>query len=164
MAEIILGLDPGTATTGFGVVSVEGGRLAHLGHGCITTPKSLSAAERLVMIVQKLKVILDTYQPTSVAIEEIFFTNNVTTAISVAQARGAMIATVADRDLRVAGYTPLQVKQAVTGDGRADKLQIQKMVTMILGLAEVPSPDDAADAIAIAIAHAHSYKLNSLIR
>lgn len=160
----ILGLDPGTAITGYGLVEFNNGAVVYLDHGCITTPKDLSAADRLVMITRSLAELIQKHQPQLVAIEELFFAANTTTAISVAQARGAMIATITQFNLPITGYTPLQVKQAVTGDGRADKRQIQKMVKMILGLVETPSPDDAADALAIAVTHAHAHTLMNKLK
>lgn len=158
--QVILGLDPGTATTGYGVIAVRGSDITTLAYGCILTAKELPLAERLHQIATRLNQLLDEFQPTSVAVEELYFFNNVKTAISVAQARGAMLATVAARGIAVIGYTPLQVKQAITGYGAADKPQMQKMIKMILGLPEIPKPDDVADALAIAVTHSNSSKFN----
>ena len=159
---IILGLDPGTATTGWGVIEVVRGENIHIAHGCIETPAKTELSLRLNDIAIQLNKLLKTYKPDSVAVEEIFFYNNVSTAISVAQARGVLIQTAASHHLPVHGYTPLQVKQAVTGYGAADKQQMQKMIKMVLGLSEVPTPDDAADALAIAVTCAHSSKMEAI--
>jgi crossover junction endodeoxyribonuclease RuvC len=160
---IILGLDPGIARTGFGVVASDVDSIRHLRHGCITTPKESAGSDRLVMIVDQVGKLIEEVKPDMIAIEELFFASNVTTGISVAQARGAMIATAARFQIPITSYTPLEVKQAITGYGRADKRQMQKMITMVLGLPAIPTPDDAADALAVAVTHAHSYKiLNAL--
>jgi crossover junction endodeoxyribonuclease RuvC len=162
MTQIILGLDPGTATTGFGVVTSDGQHTTHVAHGCITTPAHTESHHRLRSIADQLKVILQQYRPDRVAVEDIYFYKNVSTAMGVAQARGVLLYITAQAELPISHFTPLQVKQAVTGQGRADKRQVQKMVTMILGLSAVPQPDDAADALAIAITAAHTTKLKSI--
>jgi len=161
---IILGLDPGTATTGYGVVVYDGVKTHHIAHGCITTPKIDLPAKRLNDIAKQLTAILRQYQPDLVAVEELFFMRNVTTAMSVSQARGVLLQLAAASKLPVHSYTPLQVKQAIVGYGRADKSQVQKMVKMILGLSEIPKPDDAADALAVAITCAHSYTLEQTLK
>ncbi len=163
-SQIILGLDPGTAKVGYGVVVADSASVKHIAHGCITTPKEELMPDRLNQIAKKLREVLREFQPDIVAVEELFFAQNVTTAISVAQARGVLLQTVANLSIPVEHYTPLQVKQALTGYGKADKVQIQRMIKMILNLDEIPSPDDAADALAIAITCANSSKLASLKR
>ena len=159
---IILGLDPGTATTGYGIVRLEGNKLIHIEHGCIQTPAHTPLPERLNQIAQQLKILIATHKPTLVGVEELFFYNNVTTAIAVAQARGVLLQIAAENKLQVFGYTPLQVKQAVTGYGQADKKQVQKMIALMLGLPAAPTPDDAADGLAIAITCAPSYNLETI--
>lgn len=162
MAQIILGLDPGTAIVGYGVIVSEASQLKHIAHGCITTDKSLPMPTRLNQIAKQLRLLLKQYQPDLVAVEELFFAKNVTTAMSVAQARGVLLQTVANAGLPLEHYTPLQVKQALTGYGKADKPQMQKMITLLLELKEVPRPDDAADALAVAVTCANSIRLASL--
>jgi len=159
---VILGLDPGTATTGWGVISTDGDKNTYIAHGCIETPAKIDLSLRLDSIAKQLTQLIKQYTPNLVAVEEIYFYNNVSTVISVAQARGVLLQIAAAHHLPVHGYTPLQVKQALTGYGRADKRQIQKMITMVLGLKTVPTPDDAADALAIAVTCAHSYKLEGI--
>ena len=153
---LVLGIDPGTALVGFGLVSKEGGKLTAIEHGVIRTPAGMELALRLVQISDRLKELLERYQPDAVAVEELFFHRNVKTFSSVSQARGALILTIAQCGIRVFEYTPLQVKQAVVGYGKAEKDQVQKMVKSILTL--TVCPDDAADALAIAICHIHSYR------
>jgi len=164
MTQIILGLDPGTAATGYGVVVTNDVTTRHIAHGCITTSSKTEMAQRLNTIAKELRSIIREYKPNIVAVEDIYFCKNVSTAIVVAQARGVLLQIVATAKLPVRHYTPLQVKQALTGHGRADKKQIQKMVKMVLGMKNVPKPDDAADALAVAITCAHSSKLESHIR
>lgn len=159
---IILGLDPGTATTGWGVILVESGKNKYLAHGCIETPAKLELSLRLNDIAIQLNKLIKKYKPDLVAVEEIYFYNNVSTAISVAQARGVLLQTAASHHLPVHGYTPLQVKQALTGYGRADKKQMQKMIKMVLGMVDAPASDDAADALAIAVTCSHSYKMEAI--
>lgn len=151
----ILGIDPGTATTGFGVIEKAGGKLHFIDAGVITTPPEMSMPNRLSEIYAGLGHIIEEHQPDHVSVELLYFATNVTTAISVGQARGVILLAVAEAGLGVAEYTPLQVKQAVTGYGKADKKQIQEMVKMLLGLNGIPKPDDAADGLAIAITHAN---------
>ena len=159
---IILGIDPGTATTGYGVISVSGNSVAHIDHGCITTPSTEEMPQRLLSIATQLRRIIAESQPDMVAVEELFFYKNVTTAITVAQARGVLLQVAAEAGLPIYSYTPLQVKQSLTSFGRADKQQIQKMIMLTLGLGEIPQPDDAADGLAIAITCAHSYRLEKI--
>ncbi len=157
---VILGLDPGTATTGYGVIRVLGNRFQMLEYGIISTPAKTPMEKRLEMIYDNLQELLQKWQPDQAAVEELFFNQNITTAITVGQARGVLLLCCAQNNVPLAEYTPLQVKQALVGYGRADKKQIQQMVKMFLNLADIPKPDDAADALAIAICHAHNYQTN----
>ena len=157
---IILGIDPGVATVGVGVIEYANSRFRVLRCGVITTDKDLPLPDRLKIIFEETTQIIEEFHPNVLSIEELFFNNNVTTAIMVAQGRGVSILSAINAGLPVYEYTPLQVKQAVTGYGRAQKPQVQHMVKTILGLNSIPKPDDAADALAIAICHAHSYRYN----
>jgi len=151
---IALGLDPGTATTGYGLVRQHrDGSLEAVDFGVITTPKHISAPERLDLLYQELNQILDRFHPETAAVEKLFFQKNISTAIGVGQARGVLLLSLAQKGLDVAEYTPNEVKQAVAGYGSADKRQVQEMVRVLLTLPEIPKPDDAADALAIAICH-----------
>jgi len=154
----ILGVDPGTATTGFAVLEVKDGKRVVLDYGVVSTPSTQAMPDRLKTIYDDLRTIIAVHQPDCIAIEQLFFTNNITTGISVGQARGVVMLVGAEHNLAFAEYTPLQVKQAVTGYGKATKQQIQQMVKTILGLSSIPKPDDAADALAIAICHAATLK------
>lgn len=160
---IIIGIDPGYAIVGIGVIEHRGNKFRTLEYNAITTPAGMPTVERLKKIYREMDIYLEKYNPDAVAIEELFFNSNQKTAINVAQARGVLLVAVANRNIPICEYTPLQVKQSVTGYGRADKKQIQQMVKMILGLNAVPKPDDAADALAIAICHAHSNKMNNML-
>lgn len=160
---IILGIDPGYAIVGVGVVEYIGNKFRILEYNAITTPAGMPTVERLQKIYQEMNMYIDKYNPDAMAIEELFFNSNQKTAINVAQARGVLLVAAANRGIPINEYTPLQVKQSVTGYGRADKKQIQQMVKMMLGLNVIPKPDDAADALAIAICHAHSNKMNKLL-
>ena len=151
--KIILGIDPGYARVGWGVIRANGNRLQCLGYGCFETPKDEEIAQRLAMINNELKIIIDKFAPTDIAIEELFWGKNVTNAIRVAMARGVIMVRAVEHTGRISEYKPTQIKQAVTGVGNADKTQVQFMVQRILGLCEKPKPDDAADALAIAITH-----------
>ena len=153
---VILGIDPGLAIVGWGVVDYSGSHFKVLGYGAIETPAGLATEERLSMIFDGIKQLVETYHPEQMAIEELFFKTNVTTGIRVAEARGVIITCAHKLGLKIFEYTPLQVKQAVVGFGRAEKKQVITMVTMLLGLAKPPKPDDTADALAIAICHAHT--------
>ena len=159
---IVLGLDPGTATTGFGVVRYEDGKLSPVDVGVLLTTPDMTMPERLLSIYNDVNTLLDKYEPDTVATERLFFNTNVTNALSVGRAIGVMLLAFAQRGLPWAEYTPMQVKQAVTGYGGADKVQVQLQVTRLLKLAEVPKPDDAADGLAVAICHAHSYRLGAM--
>lgn len=151
-----LGIDPGTAICGYGLVAGQDDDLHLVACGAITTEASLPLAERLQRIYQALRDLIAEYDPEEVAVEELFFNKNVRTALQVGQARGVVLLAAAESGLAVAEYTPLQVKQAIVGYGRADKQQVQQMVRVVLGLADVPRPDDAADALAVAICHIHA--------
>ena len=153
---IILGIDPGYATVGYGVVNYDRGRFAPIRFGAITTPPKTDFSARLEMIYDDMTVLLDKSQPQALSIEQLFFSNNKTTAIDVAQARGVILLSARKHGVPVFEYTPMQVKQAVVGYGHADKHQVQEMVKLILHLKSIPKPDDAADALAIAICHANS--------
>ena len=150
---IILGIDPGFAITGYGVIRYEKNKLQLLEYGVVSTKKEIPFTERLMAIDAKIRKLCEIYKPDCCAIEELFFNNNAKTAIAAAQGRGIAVGAVASMGIPVYEYTPLQVKQAVVGYGRAEKKQIQQMVKMIMHMNEIPKPDDAADAIAIAICH-----------
>ena len=160
---IIVGFDPGIATLGYGVIRKELKKKAEvLDYGVISTPKDENLAVRLCMLERGIKQVLDKFKPDEIAVEELFFAKNVKTGIAVAHARGVLLLTVNKECGRLFEYTPLQIKQALTGYGRADKNQIQQMVKTFLGLKAVPKPDDAADALAVALCHAQTNKLGSL--
>ena len=153
---IILGIDPGLAIVGWGVIEYSGSHFRTLGYGSIDTPAGMQTEERLSLIFDGITKLIETYQPDQMAVEELFFNTNITTGIRVAEARGVIIMCAHRLGVKVFEYTPLQVKQAVVGYGRAEKKQVITMVTMILGLPKPPKPDDTADALAIAVCHAHS--------
>lgn len=155
---IILGIDPGFAITGYGIIEKQGNKYKYIAHGAITTDAKLDFQERLKINHEELNKIIKQYNPDLFGIEELFFAKNTKTAINVAQARGVIILTALQNKLKIYEYTPLQIKQALTGYGRADKNQIQQMVKTILCLNQIPKPDDAADALAIAITCGNSYK------
>lgn len=159
----VLGIDPGTAITGYGVVESVNDELHLITYGAITTPAKHPLPERLQMIHQELSVVIAEYEPDEAAVEELFFSKNARTALSVGQARGVVILTLANADISIGEYTPLQIKQAIVGYGKATKHQVQDMVRMLLQLEEIPRPDDAADGVAVAVCHLHSYRLNSLL-
>jgi crossover junction endodeoxyribonuclease RuvC len=161
---LVLGIDPGTATTGIGLVNYEQGREKLIYYGTIRTSPDLEMDRRLLKIHQELDEILQHYQPDAVAIEQLFHHKNAKTVITVAQARGVLIMTAAAKQLEICEYTPLQVKQAVCGYGSADKKQVQLMVKQILHMESVPKPDDAADALAIAICHLHSRRMGNIFK
>ena len=152
---ILLGIDPGLAIVGWGVVDYQNNRFRPIAYGSIQTPAGMETADRLTLIHRDLAAIIDKYRPAQMAVEELFFTKNITTGIRVAEARGVILMTAREKGLSLAEYTPNQVKQAVVGYGGADKRQVIAMVTRILGLPEPPKPDDTADALAIAVCHAH---------
>jgi len=160
----VLGLDPGTATTGFGVVEGDGDTLRLVEYGAIITSANLAMPERLRLIYLKLTDVLTRLQLEAVSVEKLFFNKNVTTALSVGQGRGVALLAAANANLPVFEYTPLEVKQAIVGYGRATKDQIQQMVRLMLQLDHTPHPDDAADALAVAICHIQSAKMRELMR
>jgi crossover junction endodeoxyribonuclease RuvC len=162
---LVIGIDPGTAITGFGLVQENpDGSLTAVTYGVIQTAADVDMPQRLLELHRALKEILLLYQPESGAVEKLFFQRNVRTALSVGQARGVVLLSLSEQHLPVAEYTPLEVKQAVTGYGGADKNQVQQMVRALLGLDDVPRPDDAADALAVAICHLHTSKVKDLLR
>ncbi|MDP2624825.1 MAG: crossover junction endodeoxyribonuclease RuvC [Candidatus Peregrinibacteria bacterium] len=152
----ILGIDPGLATIGFGVIDMNGHHIQSLDYGHISTSKNLPNSVRLTQIAIDLEEICKTWTPDVCAIEELFFSKNVTSAMQVSEARGVILQTLNRSGYPIIEYKPQQIKLAVTGDGRASKPQMQKMVALILKLKEIPKPDDAADALAIALCHAHT--------
>jgi crossover junction endodeoxyribonuclease RuvC len=156
---IILGIDPGFAITGYGVLSYTGNNFKMIDYGTIETRADVPFDKRLLSLSVGLGELIDRYAPQEAAIEELFYNTNVKTAIKTSQGRGVSVLTCALKGLAVHEYTPLQVKQAVVGYGRASKQQVQQMVKAILCMSEIPRPDDAADALAIAICHAHSSKM-----
>ncbi len=157
---IILGIDPGLATMGYGVIKSEKGNFSVIDYGVVTTPKDCTLPERLLQLEDGVKELIDTYKPDKVSIEELFFSKNITTGIPVAEARGVILLTaVKSLGKEVYEYTPNQIKQAVTGYGGADKIQMQHMMQVLLRLKSVPRPDDAADALAVAICHAQTSRL-----
>ncbi len=158
----VLGLDPGTATTGWAVLEEKRGVIKSLAYGTISTSQKKPAAKRLGEICRDLEKIVKKYKPQEAAVEDIFFFKNLKTAVKVSESRGATLLTLERNRIKIASYTPLQVKQALTGYGRAEKKQIQIMVKNILNLKSIPKSDDAADAIAVAICHLNSRKINSL--
>lgn len=159
---IILGIDPGYATVGFGLVENLSGKCRAIEYGAIITKKEENLPNRLLKISNAFEQIIDKYKPDAIAIEELFFQNNQKTAILVAEARGAILLTAYKKCAALYEYTPLQIKQAMTGYGRAEKRQIQEMVKAMLNLTCLPKPDDAADALAVALTHAQTNRLAGL--
>ncbi len=151
---LVLGLDPGLATTGWGIIKADNRVFSPVGYGCIFTKPGIPQPERLLQLKRSLEAILAEAQPAVAAVEQLFFNRNVTSAFAVGQARGAALLSLADRGITVYEYTPLQVKLALTGNGRAAKEQVGFMVRALLRLTQIPKPDDAADALAVAICHA----------
>jgi crossover junction endodeoxyribonuclease RuvC len=160
----VIGLDPGTATTGYGVIEGEGDALVLVEYGAIVTPPGVPMPERLGVIYDRLNELLARHVVGAFSVEKLFFNRNVTTALSVGQARGVLLLAAHRAHIPVYEYTPLEVKQALVGYGRATKDQVQQMVRMVLRLDHVPHPDDAADALATAICHVQSARMLSLIR
>jgi len=152
---IILGIDPGTRIIGYGVIEKQNGDLVYRTCGIIQTNPQKSQADNLVQINEELEKLINSYKPDTAGVEKIFFAKNVKTVIGVSEGRGVILFTIKRHGIPIVEFTPLQVKQAVTGDGAADKKQVQKMVKMILRLAKEPKPDDAADALAVAICAAN---------
>ena len=160
---IILGIDPGVATMGYGVVYKDkNGNCRAIDYGVVVTPKEETLPVRLAILEEGVNKIIDRFAPEEVALEELFFTKNITTGIAVAQARGVTLLACVKKCGRLYEYTPMQIKQALTGYGRADKQQIQQVVTSLLRLKSVPRPDDAADALAIALCHAFTSRFGAL--
>lgn len=155
---LVLGIDPGTSITGYGLVEAQGGKFKPVGYGCVRTPAGEALPRRLQVIYREVRVLIERYRPDFIAVEELFFNKNTRTALVVGQARGVILLGAADAGLEVWEYTPLQVKQAVAGYGRAEKCQVQEMVRVLLSLPGIPKPDDAADALAVAICHAQSLR------
>ena len=158
----VVGIDPGTATTGYGVIDQTAGKLALVAFGTVCTPAETPMPLRLLELSNRLAELLALHAPDTAAVESLFFQKNVRTALTVGQARGVALLALARAGIPVSEYNPLEVKQAVAGYGGAEKRQVQAMVRAILALAEIPKPDDAADALAVAICHAHSYKIAQL--
>lgn len=156
---VILGIDPGTAICGYGVVKKENYRFSLVDYGAVNTPAGMPLEERLVRIYDGISELINRYQPQEMAVEELFFNNNAKTALSVGHARGVVLLAGAHCNVPIFEYTPLQVKQGIVGYGRADKQQVQYMVKTMLNMREIPKPDDAADALAIAICHGQCNRL-----
>ena len=159
---IIMGIDPGFAITGYGVVKYEGNKFSPLEYGAVLTKATTPFARRLLELDEGLSGVIEKYKPDAISVEELFFNKNIKTAIMAAHGRGIALAAAARSGAEVFEYTPLQVKQAVVGYGRAEKAQIQQMVKVILNLPCIPKPDDVADALVIAVCHGHSCKLTGL--
>ena len=158
MKRRIIGIDPGLAFTGWGIVDYENNRFRYLAHGCIETKAALPRAERLFFIYREINTVMDTYCPTEAAMENLYFGKNVSSAIAVAEARGVLSLAMAERNLSLSEFAPHEIKQAVVGVRKAVKEQIQEMVALILGLPVIPKPDHAADALGAAICAANGIK------
>jgi len=161
---LVIGIDPGTATTGYGLIRETVSGVEAVDYGVITTSAQSPMDERLLSLYQQLNALVLLHQPDSGAVEKLFFSRNVTTAITVGQARGVVILKLAEEKIPVFEYTPMEVKMAVTGYGSAGKRQVQEMVRELLNLNSIPKPDDAADALAIAICHLNNSKFSQLTR
>lgn len=159
---IIMGIDPGFAITGYGIVKYEGNKFSPLEYGAVLTKAATPFAQRLLQLDEELTAVIEKYKPEAISVEELFFNKNIKTAIMAAHGRGIALAAAARSGAEVFEYTPLQVKQAVVGYGRAEKAQVQQMVKVILNLPCIPKPDDVADALAVAVCHGHSCKLVGL--
>ena len=160
----ILGIDPGLATLGYGVIDTFGSRIELVKAGAVITTPNMAEPERLISIRQQIKEILEVYAPDQIAFEELFFCKNITTGMSVSAARGVTVCTCAEYTRELFEYTPMQIKSAVVGNGHADKHQVQQMVKMTLNMADIIRPDDAADAVAVAITHANTGLLREEFR
>ena len=160
----ILGIDPGIAIVGFGVVDKNGNRYSTVEYGAITTPAHTPLENRLKTIYDEMTLLFANFRPDAISVEELFFNSNAKTAIAVGQARGVIILSAVENGVPIYEYTPLQVKQALTGYGRASKMQIQQMMRTMLGLSEIPKPDDVADALAIAVCHGNSVRYNDILK
>ena len=156
----ILGIDPGFAITGYSIIDYQGNKFKLIDSGAVTTKAGVSFPLRLTKIYDDLSMIIDEYKPDAISVEELFFNNNVKTAINVAQARGVVLVVECQKQIPTYEYTPLQIKQAVAGYGRADKIQVQKMVKAILNVEKLPKLDDTTDSMAAAICHAHSARFS----
>jgi crossover junction endodeoxyribonuclease RuvC len=152
---IVIGIDPGLAIVGFGVIRVDEKKNTPVSYGSIRTSETLQVPARLAKIYDEVSLLLDKYSPEAVAVEKLFFTKNVTNAMSVSEARGVICLAAEQRKIPVFEYTPNQVKQSITGSGKADKKQMQQMIMRLLSLDEIPTPDDAADGLSIALCHIH---------
>jgi len=161
---IILGIDPGLAIVGYGIITFERNKFTTIDYGAITTPAHTPVEDRLLKIYKDMHLLIEQYKPEDLAIEELFYNTNQKTVISVCEARGVILLSAKQKKLNINEYTPLQVKQSVVGYGRAEKIQVQTMVKNLLKLDKIPKPDDAADALAIAICHAHSKSSNNLFK
>ena len=161
---IILGIAPGLATLGYGVIEVENDRRRLIQFGTLTTPAGQPMPQRLRAIFQGMNQLMDIYQPDDVAFEELFFSKNITTGMAVSAARGVALVAVGGRTDNLYEYTPMQIKQAVTGYGGADKHQVQQMVKMLLNMKDIARPDDAADALAVALTHANSMHMKKMFK
>lgn len=161
---IIIGIDPGLAHTGYGIIGIRDTRLYHISQGDISTPSDQSPGKRLAQLYTELLYIIDMYQPDQAGIESLYFAKNITSAIPVAQARGVVLLACAQRNIPAAEYPPQAIKQALVGNGRAEKEQVQELVTMLLRLTELPKSDHASDALAVAICHYHMAEASTLMR
>ena len=161
---IILGIDPGLATLGYGVIEADNNKRRMIQFGTLTTPAGQPMPQRLRAIFQGMNQLMDIYQPDDVAFEELFFSKNITTGMAVSAARGVALVAVVQRTDNLYEYTPMQIKQAVTGYGGADKHQVQQMVKMLLNMRDIARPDDAADALAVALTHANSMNMKRMIK
>jgi len=161
---LVIGIDPGTASTGFGLVHEDdAGNLSPVDYGVIQTPPGQSMPDRLLSLYQDIQRLLILHRPESSAVEKLFFQRNVRTAMAVGQGRGVVLLALAEAGITVVEYTPSEVKQAISGYGSAEKKQVQQMVKLLLNLKTLPQPDDAADALALAICHLHSRRMQALI-
>jgi crossover junction endodeoxyribonuclease RuvC len=159
---IIMGIDPGFAITGYGIVKYEGNKFSVIDYGAITTESTMILPHRLLILNNRLEELIAKHKPDAIAVEELFFNKNIKTALTVGHGRGVAILAAAKSGVDVFEYTPLQVKQSVVGYGRAEKAQVQQMIKIILNLSAIPKPDDVADALAIAVCHGHSYRMQAI--
>lgn len=160
---IIMGIDPGFAITGYGVVKYDGNKFSAIDYGAVTTAASMQLSQRLLVLHDGLEELINKYKPDAISIEELFFNKNIKTALTVGHGRGVAVLAAARSGTEIFEYTPLQVKQSVVGYGRAEKAQIQQMVKAILNLPAIPKPDDVADALAVAICHGNSHRMGSIM-
>lgn len=160
---VIMGIDPGFAITGYGVVKYEGNKFSVLDYGAVTTEASMKLSQRLLVLYEGLEELIGKYRPDAISIEELFFNKNIKTALTVGHGRGVAVLAAAKSGVDIFEYTPLQVKQSVVGYGRAEKAQIQQMVKAILNLSAIPKPDDVADALAVAICHGNSHRMGAIL-